>query len=182
MHQRFAALLEQLEAKCQELLTISPVAAGDVPSDTPRGGIYLFSEGDEHLDEVVAQKNRSAFAYGSSSVPIPTPRLFPGSSLVRRLAEGLATRRTDHATICSRTRRSARRTRTRGTGFARCMFDMCTSRSRCDKRYWKSTLLSSPRQGTTTSALIDPISARRDDGHSRRLRGRPVRHRYAQRG
>ena len=49
MHRRFATLVSQLEAKCQKLLRMAPVAAEDVPSDTPRGGIYLFSEGDEHL-------------------------------------------------------------------------------------------------------------------------------------
>ena len=49
VHQRFAALVDQLEVKCQELLAMPPVAAEDVPRDTPRGGIYLFSEGDEHL-------------------------------------------------------------------------------------------------------------------------------------
>ena len=49
MHQRFAALVDQLETKCQQLLALPPVAAGDFPTDTPHGGIYLFSEGDEHL-------------------------------------------------------------------------------------------------------------------------------------
>ena len=49
VHQRFAALVDQLETKCQQLLAMPPVAAGDVPSATPHGGIYLFSEGDEHL-------------------------------------------------------------------------------------------------------------------------------------
>ena len=49
MHQRFAALVDQLDTKCQQLLAMPPVAADDVPSVTPHGGIYLFSEGDEHL-------------------------------------------------------------------------------------------------------------------------------------
>ena len=49
MHRRFAVLVNQLEAKCQKLLAMPPVAAENVPSDTPHGGIYLFSEDDEHL-------------------------------------------------------------------------------------------------------------------------------------
>ena len=49
MRQPFAVLVNQLEAKCQKLLAMPPVAAEDVPSDTPHGGIYLFSEDDEHL-------------------------------------------------------------------------------------------------------------------------------------
>ena len=49
MHQRFAVLVDQLETKCQQLLAMPPVAAGDVSRVTPHGGIYLFSEGDEHL-------------------------------------------------------------------------------------------------------------------------------------
>ena len=49
MHRRFAVLVNELDAKCQKLLAMPPVAAKDVPSDTPRGGIYLFSEDDKHL-------------------------------------------------------------------------------------------------------------------------------------
>ncbi len=49
MNQRFAALVEKLDAKFQELLAKPPVPASNVPSDTPTGGIYLFSEGDVHL-------------------------------------------------------------------------------------------------------------------------------------
>ncbi|MCY4056476.1 MAG: hypothetical protein OXG44_00605 [Gammaproteobacteria bacterium] len=49
MHQRFTALVDRLDTKCQQLLAMPPVAADDVSSVTPHGGIYLFSEGDEHL-------------------------------------------------------------------------------------------------------------------------------------
>jgi hypothetical protein len=49
MNQRFAELVTPLEAKCQELLAMSPVEASKVPTDTPVGGVYLFSEGEVHL-------------------------------------------------------------------------------------------------------------------------------------
>ena len=49
MNPRFAALLEDLEDKYQELLARPPVVASDIASGTPRGGVYLFSEGDVHL-------------------------------------------------------------------------------------------------------------------------------------
>ena len=49
MNPRFTALLKDLEAKYRELLAMSPVAASNVPSRTPKGGVYLFSEGPVHL-------------------------------------------------------------------------------------------------------------------------------------
>lgn len=49
MNRRFVALLAGLEAKYQELLAMTPVAAAQVRSDSPKGGVYLFSEGRVHL-------------------------------------------------------------------------------------------------------------------------------------
>ena len=49
MNKRFQDLVDGLESKCQTLLTMRPVIANDVPSDTPVGGVYLFSEGSAHL-------------------------------------------------------------------------------------------------------------------------------------
>ena len=49
MHRRFAELMTPLDGKCQKLLAMSPVEASTVPTDTPVGGVYLFSEDDAHL-------------------------------------------------------------------------------------------------------------------------------------
>ena len=49
MNYRFAEIVEKLEAKYQELLAMPTVAASDVPSGTPDGGVYLFSEDHVHL-------------------------------------------------------------------------------------------------------------------------------------
>ena len=49
MNRRFVALLAGLEAKSQELLAMTPVAAAQVRSGWPKGGVYLFSEGRVHL-------------------------------------------------------------------------------------------------------------------------------------
>jgi hypothetical protein len=49
MNERFRDLVDDLESKCQALLSMVPVTAKDVPNDTPVGGVYLFSEGLSHL-------------------------------------------------------------------------------------------------------------------------------------
>ena len=49
MNERFVMLIEELEAKYQELLAMPTVTAADVPRCTPIGGVYVFSEGDGHL-------------------------------------------------------------------------------------------------------------------------------------
>ncbi len=49
MDAAFAALIESLEPKRRSLLEMPPVRFGRLPRDMPTRGIYLFSEGDEHL-------------------------------------------------------------------------------------------------------------------------------------
>lgn len=49
VNQLFTALLADLEPKYQKLLEMPPVPAADIRSGTPKGGVYLFSEGDLHL-------------------------------------------------------------------------------------------------------------------------------------
>ena len=50
MNPKFRQLVETLEAKRRELLEMQPVTtASDIPSNTPTGGVYLFSEGEKHL-------------------------------------------------------------------------------------------------------------------------------------
>ena len=47
--ERFARLLADLETKYRELFSTPGIAARAVPSGSPRGDVYLFSEGDDHL-------------------------------------------------------------------------------------------------------------------------------------
>ncbi len=49
MNRRFKHLVDTLNGKCRALLAMAPNIAGDVPNDTPIGGVYLFSEGGAYL-------------------------------------------------------------------------------------------------------------------------------------
>ena len=49
MNTRFKALLKALEANHEKLLEMPPIVAARLPSNTPTGGVYLFSEGNKHL-------------------------------------------------------------------------------------------------------------------------------------
>ena len=49
MDPSFRSLTEQLDAKFRLLMAMSPLAASEVPNDTPKGGVYLFSENGVHL-------------------------------------------------------------------------------------------------------------------------------------
>ena len=76
MNQRFAALVETLDAKCKALLAMSPVAAVDVPTGTPVGGIYLFSEGNVHLyagrtKRPIRERIRNQFGENPSAASFP---------------------------------------------------------------------------------------------------------------
>lgn len=44
MDEKFKIFTEKLERKYVELIEMKPVIAEQVPSNTPKGGIYLFSE------------------------------------------------------------------------------------------------------------------------------------------
>lgn len=49
MNPAFQSLTEQLDVKFQDLMNMVPVVADDLPADTPKGGVYLFSENGVHL-------------------------------------------------------------------------------------------------------------------------------------
>jgi hypothetical protein len=49
MNETFRNLVDALHAKYEALLAMRPVIAREIPSDTPVGGVYLFSEGSTHL-------------------------------------------------------------------------------------------------------------------------------------
>jgi hypothetical protein len=46
---KFVTLVELLEPKLQELLTMKPTSRAQLPRGIPKKGIYLFSEGSSHL-------------------------------------------------------------------------------------------------------------------------------------
>ena len=49
MNQKFRDLLESLEPKYQALVAMQPIRFGSLPKVMPERGIYLFSEGTQHL-------------------------------------------------------------------------------------------------------------------------------------
>lgn len=49
MDERFRELIEGLHGRYKALIAMAPVPAGEVPSDTPVGGVYLFSEREANL-------------------------------------------------------------------------------------------------------------------------------------
>jgi hypothetical protein len=49
MHPRFAALVDTLAPKLDELIAKNPVRYGKLPKNMPEKGVYLFSRGQEHL-------------------------------------------------------------------------------------------------------------------------------------
>jgi hypothetical protein len=49
MNQDFRALVDSLEPKFQALISMPPLRFGTLPSVMPDRGIYLFSEGGQHL-------------------------------------------------------------------------------------------------------------------------------------
>ena len=49
MDPSFKPFIDSLHVKCEELLAMTPVNIQTLPKSTPVGGIYLFSDGAEHL-------------------------------------------------------------------------------------------------------------------------------------
>jgi len=49
MHPRFQNFVESLEPKFQRLIEMQPVKYHGLPRNLPKSGLYLFSEGDDHL-------------------------------------------------------------------------------------------------------------------------------------
>lgn len=154
MNQLFAALAEKLDAKFQELLAKPPVPASNVPSDTPTGGIYLFSEGDVHLyagrtKRAIRDRIRNQIGANPSAASFPW--------LIAREATG---RKATYKKIGSRDDLLADPTfRAAYDGakarIARWTCDTCTSRNRYGKLSWRSTWPLLPRRDTTTSILTD---------------------------
>lgn len=49
MNEHFAEAVESLEPSCRRLLAMEPVTPISLPERMPKQGVYLFSEGQEHL-------------------------------------------------------------------------------------------------------------------------------------
>jgi len=49
MDEKFKALIEGLHRKYDDLMSMSPLTIGTVPSGCPVGGVYLFTENQVHL-------------------------------------------------------------------------------------------------------------------------------------
>lgn len=77
MNREFAELLEDVEAKCRELLAMRPITVAAVsPNSTPIGGVYLFSEGDAHLyagrtKRLIRERIRNQFGANPNATSFP---------------------------------------------------------------------------------------------------------------
>lgn len=49
MNVKFAALVDSLDQSFQNLIQMTPVSREELPRTMPRQGVYLFSEGEQHL-------------------------------------------------------------------------------------------------------------------------------------
>ncbi len=67
MDPRFGALTEELHVSFEQLMAMPPVIGGTLPSNLPQRGIYLFSEGDEHL--YVGRSNNIRKRYAAHTRP-----------------------------------------------------------------------------------------------------------------
>lgn len=76
MNPRFKALLETLEANYRKLLMMRPATASDIQSNTPVGGVYLFSEDEKHLyagrtRRPIHERVRNQFGANPSAASFP---------------------------------------------------------------------------------------------------------------
>jgi hypothetical protein len=72
MDPKFAALVETLAPKLDRLLAMQPLEYGALPRRMPRSGVYLFSEGGQHL--YVGRSNALRGRHGRHCGPGATHR------------------------------------------------------------------------------------------------------------
>jgi hypothetical protein len=89
MHPTFAKLLEGLHPKFVQLIAMSPCTAGNLPKDMPKQGVYLFSEGSDHL--YVGRSNTMRARYGRHCNPGATHRMAAFAFKLAREATGKIT-------------------------------------------------------------------------------------------
>jgi hypothetical protein len=85
----FAKLLEALHPKYEQLMAMSPCKAGDLPKNMPKQGVYLFSEGADHL--YVGRSNTIRARYGRHCNPGATHRMAAFAFKLAREATGKTT-------------------------------------------------------------------------------------------
>jgi len=66
MNERFRELVTRLEPKLQSLLAVPPVKIDTLPRTMPASGVYLFSEGAEHLYVGRRKRLRARLRYHAS--------------------------------------------------------------------------------------------------------------------
>ncbi|WP_263351334.1 hypothetical protein [Acidicapsa acidisoli] len=86
MHSTFAQLVQGLHPKCEQLIGMTPCRHGYLPKDIPRQGVYLFSEGAEHL--YVGRSNNIRNRYGRHCNPGATHRMAAFAFKLARNATG----------------------------------------------------------------------------------------------
>jgi hypothetical protein len=72
MDKTFAALVETLAPKLEQLLAMEPLAYGALPREMPKSGVYLFTENGRHL--YVGRSNDLRGRYGRHCRPGATHR------------------------------------------------------------------------------------------------------------
>src|SRR5271169_4798404 len=86
MNPIFAAAVESLHPSFERLRAMTPVKNGKLPAEMPSGGVYLFSEGAEHL--YVGRSNNLRGRYGRHCRPGATYRQAAFAFLLAREATG----------------------------------------------------------------------------------------------
>ena len=56
MHRRFAQVTESIRSSYKTLLKMEPVTTANLPNEMPKSGVYLFTDGSQHL--YVGRSNR----------------------------------------------------------------------------------------------------------------------------
>jgi hypothetical protein len=86
MNQRFAALVETLAPKLEQLIAMPPLAYGALPIGMPKSGVYLFPDKGRHL--YVGRSNGLRGRYGRHCRPGATHRMSSFAFQLTREATG----------------------------------------------------------------------------------------------
>jgi hypothetical protein len=89
MHPTFARLVAGLPPKYEQLIAMPPCQAGTLPKVMPKQGVYLFSEGGQHL--YVGRSNNIRGRYGRHCNPGATHRMAAFAFKLAREATGKMT-------------------------------------------------------------------------------------------
>ncbi|CAN7506444.1 hypothetical protein [Neorhizobium sp. LjRoot104] len=90
MHEKFRAFVDGLHPKFEKLINMPPVSGGALINDMPKRGVYLFSEGVNHL--YVGRTNRLRSRYGDHCRPSSDHNSAPFAFKLARIATGFTQR------------------------------------------------------------------------------------------